>query len=173
MTAVLGHVPTIFRLGLLRRLCHMMVTSAAVSPVSVKTNHHASYVHTVVCVAFDFSRTLYARKTQTQCPRYQPLIYTPIIRAVQSEWKDLFINRINSWFTWYLVPSPSFYSTSKVWALLTRVSCVAIVKFRLGALCCNGVPAFCPLFIGLQTGSYSLSPACRLSLGTLGWAASF
>ncbi len=92
MTAVLRHVPDFLRFGLLRRLCHMMATSAAVSPVSVKTNHHASYVRIVVCIAFDFRLLLYARKTQTQCPRYQPIIYTPIIRAVQSESKDLFIN---------------------------------------------------------------------------------
>ena len=172
MTAVLRHVPDLIWLRLLRRLCHMMATSAAVSPVFLKTNHHASYVHIVVCITFDLRLLLYARKTQTQCPQYQPIICTPIIRAVQSEYKDLFVNRVKGWVTWYLVPSPSFNSTSKVWALLTKVSYVVIVKSRLETLRCNRVPAFCPLFVGLQTGYYSLSSACRLSLGALGWATS-
>lgn len=55
-----------------------------------------------------------------------------------------------------------------MWTLQTRVSCVAIVKLRLGALHCNRVPAGCPLFSGLQTGSCSLSAACRIRLGALG-----
>ena len=94
MTAVLRHVPDLIWLRLLRRLCHMMATLAAVSPVFLKTNHHASYVHTVVCITFDRRLLLYARKTQTQCPRYQPIAYTPIARAVQSAYKDLFVNRV-------------------------------------------------------------------------------
>ena len=55
-----------------------------------------------------------------------------------------------------------------MWTLQTRVPCVALVRFRLGASRCNRVSAFCPLFSGLQTVSYSLSTACQISLSTLG-----
>ncbi len=47
------------------------------------------------------------------------------------------------------------------------------IRLRLETSRCNGVPAFCPVFSGLQTGSYSLSPACQISLGALGRTPSF
>ena len=56
--------------------------------------------------------------------------------------------------------------------LQTRVSCVAIVNPRLETLRCNGVPAGCPVFSGLQTISCSLSTACRISLSAMGEALS-
>ncbi len=64
-------------------------------------------------------------------------------------------------------------SVLKVRTLPTRVPLVTIVRFRLETSRCNGVPAFCPVFSGLQTGSYSLSPACQISLGALGRTPSF
>lgn len=67
-----------------------------------------------------------------------------------------------------LVPSLSVNSTVKVRTLQTRVSCVAIVKLRLGASHRNSVPMLRPVFSGLQTGSCSFSPACRISLSILG-----
>ena len=48
----------------------------------VKTGYRASYVHIVIRIAFDRRLPLYARKTQTQCLRHQPMAYTPITRAV-------------------------------------------------------------------------------------------
>ncbi len=64
-------------------------------------------------------------------------------------------------------------SVLKVRTLPTRVPLVTIVRLRLETSHCNGVPAFCPVFSGLQTGSYSLSPACQISLGVLGGTPSF
>jgi len=64
-------------------------------------------------------------------------------------------------------------SVLKVRTLQTRVPLVTIVRLRLETSRCNGVPAFCPVFSGLQTGSYSLSPACQISLGALGRTPSF
>src|SRR6266581_3631615 len=64
-------------------------------------------------------------------------------------------------------------SVPKVRTLPTRVPLVTIVRLRLETSHCNGVPAFCPVFSGLQTGSYSLSPACQISLGVLGGTPSF
>jgi len=61
----------------------------------------------------------------------------------------------------------------KVRMLQTRVPFVTIVRLRLETSRCNGVPAFCPVFSGLQTGSYCLSPACQISLGALGRTPSF
>ena len=60
------------------------------------------------------------------------------------------------------------YSAPKVRTLQTRVPRVALTKLRLETSCRNGVPAFCPVFSGLQTGSCFLSPACQISLGILG-----
>ena len=88
MTAVLRHVPVLIWFGLLRPLCHTTATSAAAGPVflgfdfPVKTGYRASYVHIVIRIAFDRRLPLYARKTQTQCLRHQPMAYTPITRAV-------------------------------------------------------------------------------------------
>ncbi len=59
-------------------------------------------------------------------------------------------------------------SVSKVRTLQTRIPFVTLVSLRLETSRCNGVPAFCPVFSGLQTGSRSLSPACQISLGALG-----
>jgi hypothetical protein len=52
-----------------------------------KTDFHASDVHIAILYAVlklklslplsDLRLPLYARKTQTQCPRHQPLAYTP------------------------------------------------------------------------------------------------
>ena len=64
-------------------------------------------------------------------------------------------------------------SVLKVRTLPTRVPLVTIVRLRLETSHGNGVPAFCPVFSGLQTGSYSLSPACQISLGVLGGTPSF
>ena len=59
-------------------------------------------------------------------------------------------------------------SVLKVRTLQTRIPCVAVTRLRLETSYCNGVPAFCPVFSGLQTGSCSLSPACQISLNILG-----
>jgi hypothetical protein len=65
MTAVLRHVPDLIWFGLLQPLCHVVVTSAAASPVFVKTDNYASYVHTAIRFTPNRRLPLYARRTQT------------------------------------------------------------------------------------------------------------
>jgi hypothetical protein len=75
----------------------------------------------------------------------------------------------------YLLPHTISVVSSvlKVRTLQTRIPLVTIVRFRLETSRCNGVPALCPVFSGLQTGSCSLSPACQISLDALGGTSSF
>lgn len=122
---------------------------------SVENDPRASNVHAMIRVALDDRLPLYARKAHTQCPRQQSIACTPVARAIQSAYKDLFVNRLQKLTTCCLTPSPSVNSVLKVRTLQTRVSCVAVIKLRLEASCRNGVPTLCPVFSGLQTGSCS------------------
>ena len=136
-----------------------------------KTNDRASDVHIAIRIAVDRRLLLDARKAQTQCPRRWLMASTPLARAVWPH-RQPFHHENQSVITQRLTPSPPFDSVSKVRTLQTKVPCVALVNPRLEALCRSGVPAGCPVFSGLQTGSYSLSPACRISLRALGEARS-
>ena len=97
----------------------------------------------------------------------KPLAYTPVARAIQSHEKP-FQLASRSKLTQTLMPSPSFRGMSKVRTLQTEISCVTIVRFRLGVSLCDGVSEFIPMFHGLQTDSFSLSSACQVSLDVLG-----
>jgi hypothetical protein len=100
---------------------------------------------------------LYARKAQTQCPRRWLMASTPLASAVWPH-RQPFHHAHQRVTTQRLTPSPPFASVSKVRTLQTKVSCVALVNPRLEALCRSGVPAGCPVFSGLQTGSCSGPP---------------
>ena len=140
-------------------------------PAPRNTEDHASDVHIPVRVTVDRRLLLDARKAQTQCPRRWLMAFTPLARAVWPH-RQPFHHENQSVITQRLTPSPPFDSVSKVRTLQTKVPSVAVVNIRLEALCRSGVPAGCPVFSGLQTGSYSLSPACRISLRALGEARS-
>ncbi len=139
MTAALRLAPNFLRLRLLRPLCHAMTASVAANPDSCcfrpklqESDHRASYVHLVIRVTSDRRPPLYARKTQSQCPRHQPVAYTPIARAVQLDHRAFSSAASTRPITRCLTPSPSFSSVLKVWTLQTRVSFVALVRLRLG-----------------------------------------
>ena len=132
-----------------------------------KTNDRASDVHIAIRIAVDRRLLLDARQAQTQCPRRWLMASTPIARAVEAASKAV-SSHARTAITQRLTPSPPFCSVSKVRTLQTRIPFVTLVSLRLETSRCNGVPAFCPVFSGLQTGSRSLSPACQISLGALG-----
>jgi len=115
----------------------------------------------------DLRFLLYARKVQSQYPRIWSMTYTPIARAIQSRVEPFQLASRNKLIQ-ILMPSPSFRGMSKVRTLQTEISCVTIVRFRLGISLCDGVSEIIPVFPGLQTGSSSLSTACQVSLDVLG-----
>jgi len=122
-----------------------------------QTNDRASDVHIAIRIAVDRRLLLDARKAQTQCPRRWLMASTPRARAVWPH-RQPFHHANQSVITQRLTPSPPFDSVSKVRTLQTKVPCVALVNPRLEALCRSGVPAGCPVFSGLQTGSCSGPP---------------
>jgi hypothetical protein len=155
MTAVLRHVKGSPLLRLLPPLRHAITTSVAADPILLslpsKIDDRASDVHIVVRIAVDLRRLLYARQAQTQCPRRWLMASTPVARAV---WpiKKAVSSPASKTITQRLTPSPPVNRMSKVRTLQTKISRVAIVNPRLEASCRSGVPTFCPVFSGLQTG---------------------
>jgi hypothetical protein len=82
---------------------------------------------------------------------------TPLASAVEPNRKP-FHRPCEEAMTQRLTPSPPFCRVSKVRTLPPKVPCVALVNSRLEALCRSGVPAGCPVFSGLPTGSCSGPP---------------
>jgi hypothetical protein len=64
-------------------------------------------------------------------------------------------------------PSPSFSRVLTLWVRLTEIPCVTVLRLRLAALGSRWSAAPRRVFSGLQTGSRSLSPACRISLSSV------
>jgi hypothetical protein len=127
-----------------------------------KTNDRASDVHIAIRIAVDRRLLLDARKAQTQCPRRWLMACTPLARAVKPHRKPF--HRLRE----QRLPNVSHH--------LRRLQCVQgedasnegflrrPSQPRLEALCRSGVPAGCPVFSGLQTGSCSGPPPAGSAL---------
>ena len=172
VTAALRQVPGLFlartTTTALPRDGHISRSEPSLPSLGRQASHRASYVHTAVRIVAGRRLPLYAHKAQTQCPRQQPMVYTPVTSAVWPASRGRFIEANENLN--YLLPHPiSVVSrVSKVRTLHTRVPCVAIASFRLGASRRNGVPTFCPVFSGLQTGSCSGPPPARSAWASWG-----
>jgi hypothetical protein len=176
MTAALRHGVGFPNLGLLRPLCHALATSAAASPVcgGVSTRRPPRPTSTLPTFTPRYVLRLTVGSLLT------PVRLTPRAPDVSRWLAPLEPERFSPNqaacspaacsrpATRCLTPCPSFGRVFQVRTLLARVPCVAVVRLRLGASRCTGVPALCPVFSGLQTGWCSWSPACRISLGVVG-----